>query len=59
LLNAGRWAASRCLQVIAREVPVSPMRLTALLGFDANLLAVIGPGWPQVSSAPFHMILHI
>lgn len=55
---AGRWAARRCLKVIAREISGRPVRLTALLGFDANLLAVIGHGWPQVSSAPLHMILH-
>jgi len=55
---AGRWAARRCLSVIARHTAGRSVRLTALLGFNASLLAVIGRRWPRVSAAPLHMILH-
>jgi hypothetical protein len=55
---AGRWAARQCLNVVARETAGPRVRLTILLGFNANLLVVIGRGWPAVSSAPLHMILH-
>ena len=55
---AGRWAARQCLTVVARHVAERRVRLTALLGFNASLLAVIGYRWPTVSSAPLHMILH-
>src|SRR3974377_1806456 len=55
---AGRWAARHCLNVIARQIAGRPVRLTALLGFNASLLAVIGHRWPMVSPAPLHLILH-
>ena len=55
---AGRWAARQCLNVIARHTAGRRVRLTALLGFNASLLAVIGHRWPAVSSAPLHMVLH-
>jgi hypothetical protein len=55
---AGRWAARQCLTVVARHIAERRVRLTALLGFNASLLAVIGYRWPTVSSAPLHMILH-
>jgi len=55
---AGRWAARRCLSVIARHTAGRRIRLTALSGFNASVLAVIGRRWPTVSSAPLHMILH-
>jgi hypothetical protein len=55
---AGRWAARQCLNVIARHTAGRPVRLTALLGFNASLLAVIGHRWPMVSSAPLHLVLH-
>jgi len=55
---AGRWAAHQCLSVIARETAGRRVRFTALLGFNASLLVVMGHGWPAVSSAPLHMILH-
>jgi hypothetical protein len=29
-----------------------------LLGFNASLLVVIGHGWPVMSGAPLHMVLH-
>ncbi|MBV8133125.1 MAG: hypothetical protein JO282_11540 [Alphaproteobacteria bacterium] len=55
---AGRWAARQCLDVIARHTAGRRVRLAALLGFNASLLAVIGHRWPTISSAPLHMILH-
>ena len=55
---AGRWAARQCLNVIAGHTAGRCVRLTALLGFNASLLAVIGRRWPTVSSAPLHMVLH-
>jgi len=55
---AGRWAARYCLKLIARGTAGRRVRLTALLGFNANLLVVIGHGWPAVSPTPLHMILH-
>jgi hypothetical protein len=55
---AGRWAARQCLNTIARHAAGRHVRLTALLGFNASLLALIGHRWPMVSSAPLHMILH-
>jgi hypothetical protein len=55
---AGRWAARQCLNVIARHTPGRRVRLTAVLGFNASLLAVIGRRWRAISSAPLHMILH-
>ena len=55
---AGRWAARQCLNVVARHSADRPVRLTALLGFNASLLGVIGQSWPLVSAAPLHMILH-
>jgi hypothetical protein len=55
---AGRWAGRQCLNMIARHTAGRRVRLTALLGFNASLLAVVGHRWPMVSSAPLHMILH-
>ena len=55
---AGRWAARQCLNAIAQETAGRRVRFSALLGVNANLFAVIGHGWPAVSSAPLHMILH-
>jgi hypothetical protein len=55
---AGRWAARQCLSIVAREIAGRRIRLTALLGFNASLLVVMGHGWPAVSSSPLHMILH-
>jgi len=55
---AGRWGARQCLDTIARHTAGRHVRLIALLGFNASLLAVIGHRWPMVSSAPLHMILH-
>lgn len=55
---AGRWGARQCLGVIAKHAAGRRVRLTALLGFNASLLAVIGRRWPMVSAAPLHMILH-
>jgi hypothetical protein len=55
---AGRWAARRCLSVIARRTAGRRIRLTALSGFNASVLAVIGRRWPRVSAAPLHMVLH-
>jgi hypothetical protein len=55
---AGRWAGRECLNIISQETAARHIRLTALLGFNASLLAVIGRRWPTVSSAPLHMILH-
>jgi hypothetical protein len=54
----GRWTARQCLSVVARHIAGRRVRLTALLGFNASLLAVIGHRWPTISSAPLHMILH-
>ena len=55
---AGRWGARQCLNMIARHTVGRHVRLIALLGFNASLLALIGHRWPRVSSAPLHMILH-
>ena len=55
---AGRWGARQCLNMIARHTVGRHVRLIALLGFNASLLALIRHRWPRVSSAPLHMILH-
>ena len=55
---AGRWGARQCLNMIARHTVGRHVRLIALLGFNASLLALIGYRWSMVSSAPLHMILH-
>jgi len=55
---AGRWAARRCLRLIAQESAGRPLRLIALLGFNASLLSVMGRGWSPSSSVSLHMILH-
>src|SRR5215831_13956068 len=55
---AGRWGARQCLNTIAQHTAGGDVRLTALLGFNASLLAKIGYRWPTVSPAPLHMVLH-
>ena len=55
---AGRWAARQCLRLIAQESTGRPLRLIALLGFNASLLSVVERGWPPRSSVSVHMILH-
>jgi hypothetical protein len=55
---AGQWGARQCLGVMAKHAAGRRVRLTALLGFNASLLAVIRRRWPMVSSVPLHMILH-
>jgi len=55
---AGRWAARQCLRLIAQESAGRPLRLIALLGFNASLLSVMERGWPPSSSVSVHMILH-
>jgi hypothetical protein len=55
---AGRWAARQCLKVIVQNTAACRIRFAALLGINANLLAVIGRRWPSISNAPLHMILH-
>ena len=55
---AGHWAARQCLNVVARETTGRTVRVIALLGFNASLVAVIGHGWPQACAAPLHMVLH-
>jgi hypothetical protein len=55
---AGRWAARRCLRHIAQESAGRPLRLIALLGFNASLLGVMGRGWSPRLSVSMHMILH-
>jgi hypothetical protein len=55
---AGRWAAHRCLDAMTEDVAGRSLRFAALLGIDANLLAVIGQRWPSRASAPLHLILH-
>lgn len=55
---AGRWAARQCLISVARKISGRSLRLAALLGVNANLLAVVGHGWPKMTAAPLHMILH-
>ncbi len=54
----GRWAAHDCLRTMADELGGRPRRLVALLGVEANLYAVAGMRWPEISAAPLHMILH-
>src|SRR5438874_9202157 len=51
---AGRWAARQCLTLVAREAAGRPLRLIALLGFNASLLSVMGRGWPPASAVPLH-----
>ena len=41
---AGRWAARQCLRFIAQESTGRPLRLIALLGFNASLLSVVERG---------------
>jgi hypothetical protein len=55
---AGRWAARQCLKLVAQEAAGRPVRLIALLGFNASLLSVMGRGWSPTSVVPLHMILH-
>jgi hypothetical protein len=55
---AGRWAARQCLKVVAEASAGRRIRLTALLGFNASLLDLMGHRWPGARSAPLHMILH-
>jgi hypothetical protein len=55
---AGRWAARQCLKLVAQEAAGRPVRLIALLGFNASLLSVMGRGWSPTSAVPLHMILH-
>ena len=56
--GTGHWGARQCLGVIAKHTAGRRLRLTALLGFNASLLAVLERRWPMVSSAPLRMILH-
>jgi hypothetical protein len=55
---AGRWAARRCLYVMAQKMAPCRIRFAALLGINANLLAVVGRRWPSISPVRLHMILH-
>jgi len=55
---AGRWAARQCLKLVAQEAAGRPVRLIALLGFNASLLSVMGRGRSLTSAVPLHMILH-
>jgi len=55
---AGRWAARQCLYVMAQKTATRRVRFAALLGINANLLAVVGRRWPSISSVRLHMILH-
>jgi hypothetical protein len=55
---AGRWAARQCSKLVAQEAAGRPVRLIALLGFNASLLSVMGRGWSPTSVVPLHMILH-
>jgi hypothetical protein len=55
---AGRWAARQCLRLIARKSAGRPVRLIAVLGFNASLLGVMRRGWSPTSSVSLHMILH-
>ncbi len=57
-LVGGRWAAHRCRGVMADALAGQAPRLVSLMGVEANLYAVIGMGWPRVSPARLHMILH-
>jgi hypothetical protein len=43
---------------MAQKMATRRVRFAALLGINANLLAVIGHRWPSISAAPLHMILH-
>jgi hypothetical protein len=54
----GRLAARDCLRTMAKRSAGRRVRLAILLGVDANLYAQVGMGWPKVSAAPLHMILH-
>ena len=54
----GRWEARRSLAYMRRELERQSPRLVAVLGTDANLLAVVGRNWRRVSSAPLHLVLH-
>jgi glycosyltransferase involved in cell wall biosynthesis len=54
----GRMAAHACRKTLTEVIADRPLRLAALLGTDANLYAVVGRHWPDISPAPLHMILH-
>jgi hypothetical protein len=54
----GTLAARACRKAMAEGVGGKNLRLVALLGVDGNLYAAIGRHWPEISSAPLHMILH-
>jgi glycosyltransferase involved in cell wall biosynthesis len=55
----GGWLAARtCRRTMETALSGVKPRLVVLLGVDANLCAVIGRGWPKISAAPLHMILH-
>ena len=55
---AGGWAARQCLRLITQVAAGRPVRLIALLGFNASLLSVMGRGWSPASAPPLHMVLH-
>jgi hypothetical protein len=55
---AGFLAAQKCFRFMSDEIGKRPARFVSLLGVDANLFAVVGQGWPPLSSVPLHMILH-
>jgi hypothetical protein len=56
----GAWlAARRCHDTMRRAIAkAAAPRLAVLLGIDSSLYAVVGRGWPRLSNAPLHMILH-
>ena len=55
---AGFLAARKCFSFMWNELRDRRVRFVSLLGVDSNLFAVIGQGWPPLSSVPLHMILH-
>jgi hypothetical protein len=55
---AGRLGTRHCWNSIVASVGQENLRLAAVLGVDANLYAMLRPGWPRFAPAPLHMILH-
>ena len=52
----GRMGAWRTWGAMRRAIAAQTPRLTALLGFDANLLSVLRVAWPK--QALLHLVLH-
>ncbi len=55
----GGWLAARaCLTTLKAAIAGKPLRLAVVMGAEANIQAAIRRGWPGISAAPLHIILH-